>query len=265
MPDVSTSVTMSSFDSALVGLSFLIAVFGAWCGLSCAARAARSSGSSTGGWLAAAAAALGGGTFWSMHFIGMLAYHGSVVYRLKVAGTALSFALAIGAALLGVAVASRVRGWLGCVVGGLVLGGGASFVHFTAMSAMKMNATTSYRGSTVALSVAIAVVSAILALTLTLKVRRAWGPTVASLVLGAGVCGMFYVAMLALTVTPRVTGVDLDLAKHGADPFSLAMPVFGITAVLLFVLLFTGIFGARQDGPAPEPAPVAEPEPEPAV
>jgi NO-binding membrane sensor protein with MHYT domain len=262
MPDVSTTVTMSSFDSALVGLSVLIALFGSWCGLTCAARAARSDGSATGGWLVAAAVALGGGTFWSVHFIGMLAYHGNVAYRLDVARTILSLAIAIVAALLGLAVASRVRSWLGCLVGGLVLGAGASFVHYTAMSAMRMNATTSYRGSTVAVSVAIAVVSAILALTLALRLQRSWAPVVATLVLGAGVCGMFYTGMLALTVTPRLADFDLDLINHGADPFSLAMPVFGITAVLLFVLLFTGILGARQDDAgAPEPAPLPEPEP----
>jgi NO-binding membrane sensor protein with MHYT domain len=254
MPDMSTSVTLSSFDPALVGLSFLISVFGAWCGLNCATRARRSEGLAAVGWLLGAAVALGGGAIWSMHFIGMLAFQGHVIYRLDQGRTALSLAAAVVASLFGLTIASRVRNKIGYVVGGLVLGAGIGAMHYLGMQAMQMNASMSYKPLTVVLSLVIAAAGAIVALVFALNVERTWVTALASLVLGVGVCTMHYTGMFALELDPDVAHVDLDLVTRGTDPFSLAMPIFGITALLLFVLLFAGIFGARQDEPEAEPA-----------
>jgi len=254
---MSESVTLGSFDPALVLLSFLISVFGSWCGLACAARVRRRTGRSAMVWLLAAAVSIGGGAIWSMHFIGMLAYQSHVVYTLDLKVTLLSLVAAIGSSAIGMAIATSLRGLWGYVVGGLVTGGGVCVMHYLGMSAMTMNADMQWRPAVVGLSILIAVVAAGLALYFALNLRTVWVMVVAAVVMGLGVCTMHYTGMLALTVAPAT---DLDLgARAGTDPFSLAMPIFGISSVLLLVLLFAGLFDETSLDPAE-----AQPELEPA-
>ncbi len=63
-----------SYNLYLVGLSYIIAVFGSFTALQLAIRIPTAKGTALWGWLSGAAVALGGGAIWSMHFIGMLAY-----------------------------------------------------------------------------------------------------------------------------------------------------------------------------------------------
>lgn len=241
MPGISESVTLESFDPALVGLSFMISVFGSWCGLTCAARARRRTGSGSVAWLLAAALSIGGGAIWAMHFIGMLAYRSHVVYTLDVGITLVSLAASVVAAAIGMAIAIKLGGTTGYLVGGIVTGLGVCVMHYTGMSAMQMNAEMTYKPVIVGISVVIAVVAASLALYFALNLRRLWHILVAAVVMGLGVCAMHYTGMLALMVTPE-QDIDLGVAGAGTDPFSLAMPIFGISAVLLLVLLFAGLF-----------------------
>ena len=86
----------------------------------------------------------------------------------------------------------------------------------------------------------IAVVAASVALYFAFTVRRAWATVAAAVVMGIGICGMHYVGMFAAVVTPRA---DVSaFPAGGLNPLSLALPVFGIASVLLFVLLFVGLF-----------------------
>lgn len=242
MPEISEAVTLGSFDPALVALSFLISVFGSLCGLTCAARARRRTGPSSVAWLLAAAASIGGGAIWSMHFIGMLAYESHVLYRLDIPITMISLVAAVAAAAVGMAIAIRTPGPAGYVVGGVVTGGGVVVMHYTGMSAMEMNGEMSWRPLVIAISVVIAVVAATLALYFALNLARTGAMIVAAVVMGLGVCTMHYTGMLALIVTATNEHLHQDTASAGTDPFSLAMPIFGISSVLLLVLLFAGLF-----------------------
>ena len=105
---------------------------------------------------------------------------------------------------------------------------------------MQMNASLTYRAGIVALSLLIAVVAASVALFFAFTITRVWAMIAASVVMGVGVCGMHYTGMAAVILSPRLDVVTSSLA--GVDPLSLALPVFGIASVLLFVLLFIGLF-----------------------
>lgn len=253
---MSEAVTLGSFDPALVALSFLISVFGSWCGLTCAARARRSHGAAALGWLLGAAAAIGGGAIWSMRFIGMLAYESHVLYTLDLTTTLLSLVAAMGASATGILIATSKPGPVGYVLGGLATGAGVCVMHYMGMSAMQMNAEMSYRPVVVGISVAIAVVAATLALVFALNVNRLAVMLLAAVVMGVGVCVMHYTGMVALMVTPTTDHLHLGAADTGTDPFSLAMPIFGISSVLLLGLLFAGLFdtGERADDLELEPA-----------
>jgi NO-binding membrane sensor protein with MHYT domain len=242
MPALTETVAVGSFDPALVVLSFLISVFGSWCGLTCAGRARRRTGRVAVGWLIAAAVAIGGGAIWSMHFIGMLAYESHVVYTLDIPTTLMSLGAAVAASAVGMALAIRIGGGLGYIAGGVVTGLGVCVMHYTGMSAMKMNAAMDWRPTVVGLSVVVAVVAATLALYFALNLERVWVMVGAAVVMGLGVCTMHYTGMLALMVTPSTHVAHLGASAGGTDPFSLAMPIFGISSVLLLVLLFAGLF-----------------------
>lgn len=260
MPDVSTHVTLSSFDPALLGLAFLLAVFGSWCGLWFARRARRRDGAVSPAWLAVAAGALGAGAFWSLHFIGMLAYQDQVVYSLDVRDTLMSLAAAVAASLLGLMIATRSDQRVGQVIGGLVIGAGIAAMHYLAVAGMRMNATATHEPGLVAGSLVVAVVASAAALVIALRGRRTWHLTAGAGVLGLGATAAYLTGMLGLTLTPAAGRVDLAVTDAGLDPFSLAMPIFGIAAVMLFVLLFAGIFEDRSFA-ADDAAVEARPEP----
>ncbi|MFT4288128.1 MHYT domain-containing protein [Nocardioides sp.] len=254
------TISASSFDPALVALSFLISVFGAWCGLTCASRARDRHGAGAFLWLLAGAVAIGGGAVWSMHFIGMLAYNGHVAYRLDVPITLVSLLAVIVGGGLGIGIAWRLHNVVGYVVGGLLVGAGVGVMHYLGMYAMQMNAEMAYRPAVVGISLVIAFAASVIALFFTLNVRSTLMRGLASLIMGVGVCAMHYTGMFALMVRPDLTKIDVGLAA-GADPFTLAMPIFGLSAVLLFVLLFAGMMD-EASGEAEIPA-AEETRPEP--
>ena len=246
------SATSTSFDPALVALSFVISVFGSLTGLQSARRAREHSGAASFAWLAAAAVSIGGGAIWSMHFIGMLAYQNGVSFGFDITRTLLSLLVAVLASGAGLYIAGRSEPTVArYLVGGTVAGVGVAGMHYLGMSAMRMNADLTYRPGVVGLSLVIAIVAATVALFFAFTVRRAWATAAAALVMGVGICGMHYTGMFAAVVTPLPNLATS--AFGGVNPLSLALPVFGITSVLLFVLLFVGLFEDSEPGDATEP------------
>lgn len=245
LPDLAVSVTWRDFDPVLVALSVAVSVLGSWCGLLCAGRGKRATGAATALWLVAAALAIGGGAIWSMHFIGMLAFQSHVPYNLDVVRTLLSLVAAVVASAVGLGIARTLDNVVGYVLGGVVTGLGVAGMHYLGMSAMQVNGELDYRPAVVGVSLAVAVVASSLALCFALTVASAKGITIAAVVMGIGICTMHYVGMLALLVVPHL---DARVARGGTDPFALAMPIFGVSSVLLLVLLSAGLFDDGTDG-----------------
>lgn len=241
----SPAAAPSSYDTTLVILSYVISVFGLLSGLQSARRARNRTGAAAFGWLAAAAVSIGGGAIWSMHFIGMLAYQSAVHFSFDTTRTAASLAVSIIAAGCGLYIASRGAPTVPRIAaGGTVTGLGVVAMHYVGMSAMRMNAALSYRIWIVALSVVIAVAAASTALFFAFTLRTVWAMTLAAFAMGIAVCGMHYTGMAAVMLTPH-THVS---AISGVDALSLALPVFGISSVLLFILLFVGLFQDAEEG-----------------
>jgi NO-binding membrane sensor protein with MHYT domain len=231
----------TTYDPTLVALSFVISVFGSLTGLESARRARARTGRASFAWLAAAAVSVGGGAIWSMHFIGMLAYHNDVSYSFSLFRTLLSLVVAVVASGAGLYfVSSGHRTVPRYATGGVTVGIGVAGMHYLGMSAMEMNATLTYRVWVVGISVLIAVIAATAALYLAFNVTHPAATVAAALVLGAGVCGLHYTGMAAAIVTPRLDPATESVG--GVNPLSPALPVFGIASVLLFVLLFVGLF-----------------------
>lgn len=239
-------VTIGAFSQPLVGMSFIISVLGSWVGLTCASRARRVNGG-TGSWLwlFGAAASIGGGAIWSMHFIGMLAFDSHVAYALDVGTTLISLAVAIAAAMVGMLIATALRGNAGYIVGGLVTGAGVGAMHYTGMYAMDMSAKMVWKPTIVVISIIIALAASALALFFTFNVTSRLMRVGAAVIMGIGVCAMHYTGMLALEIHSSPD----DKLGHvsGADPVYLAMPIFAISAGMLIVIGFGTMFAGIND------------------
>jgi NO-binding membrane sensor protein with MHYT domain len=234
----------STYDPMLVGMSFVIAVFGSLTGLQSARRGRNRTGRAGAAWLVAAAISIGGGAVWSMHFIGMLAYDSDVQFAFDTTRTLASLVVSILAAGAGLYVASRGQPTVPRIVGGGILTGlGVCAMHYLGMSAMRMNADLTYKPAIVVLSVVIAVVAASAALMFAFTLTRTWAMVAAAVVMGIAVCGMHYTAMAAAVITPN----HQMSAMSGVDALSLALPVFGISSILLFVLLFVALFEESEE------------------
>ena len=231
-----------TYEPFLVALSYAISVFGSYTALQLAIAIPQARtwtaviGSVTG-----AAVALGGGAIWSMHFIAMNAADMGIPVAHDALLTSASLIVGIVASAIGLFVAGRSDGGpFNLPVGGVVAGLGIAWMHYTGMAAMTMQAKISYDDALYYASVAIAVVAATVALWLAFNLRSTWQRFGGAIVMGIALCGMHYTGMFAVQ-TERTKGAvaTADMSLSASD---LAYSVFGITAVLLTVLL---IHGAR--------------------
>jgi NO-binding membrane sensor protein with MHYT domain len=226
--------------------SYVLSVLGSLLGLVCAVRLRNSPGN--GGriwWLALAAIAIGGTGIWTMHFVAMLGFSvvGSPI-RYDVGLTAASAVIAVVAVGIGLAIAtlgSRAR-HLRLVVGGLLAGLGVAAMHYTGMAAMNLDGEISYGTTRVALSVAIAVVAATVALWLTVTVQKPLIIVVSALIMGIAVNGMHFTGMSAMAV--RATQPSGRLA--GASATTLLIPI-GLAVVFGVLGLVYALMAAPTD------------------
>ena len=123
------------------------------------------------GLLAVGAVALGGG-IWAMHFIGMLAFSLPCGVHYDLETTLLSIVpgvLAGGVALMVISRRQATRGTI--VFGAILLGAGIGAMHYTGMAAMRLGAVLRYDPLLFAVSIVVAVLLALLALTMKFRAR----------------------------------------------------------------------------------------------
>src|SRR3954466_11731163 len=129
--------TLGSHDPVLAGLSGGVAVFASYAALDLGARVRAAWGWARIAWIAAAGVAKGG-SIWSMHFVGMLAYRLPVPVSYDPAITALSLAMAIVTTAAAFAVVGgphalrRHR-----LLGGALMGVGIAAMHYIGMAALR--------------------------------------------------------------------------------------------------------------------------------
>lgn len=156
-------------------------------------------------WMTAGAVTLGL-AIWSMHFIGMLAFHLPVPLSYDRSLTVLSALPAIAAALLGFYVLRpRVVSNRRILFAAVLMGLGISAMHYTGMAALKMSPPIVYAPVSLALSVLIAMIAAWGALMLMYHGERVrLSPFVrmelGAVVMGVAISGMHYTAMAGMGI-----------------------------------------------------------------
>src|ERR1700761_7464373 len=161
----------STYNSWLVGLSVLVAVFVSYTALRLAARVAHGERHAMRVWLGAGAVAMGFG-IWAMHFIGMLAFSLPIALSYRISVTLLSLAIAIVTSGFALYLASgeKIR-TSRMLIGSLVMGTGICAMHYSGMAAIPLVPGISYDYVYVALSGLIAVSASFAALWLFFRLR----------------------------------------------------------------------------------------------
>ena len=244
------TMTMASHhDAGLVGLSVLIAIMASYAALDLAGRVAVARGRAQAIWLTGGAMAMGLG-IWSMHYVGMLAFHlpTPVFYHVPT----------VLASLLAAALASAVALWVvsrrsmtvaNAVPGSIVMGLGIGAMHYTGMAAMRLQAAARYDAVLVVLSVLIAIVVSFVALWLAFHLREhrtrghRWRKLASAVLMGAAIPSMHYTAMAAVRFAPSAGIVRVI---HAIDIPSLGvLAVVGSTFLVLAVAIITALVDRR--------------------
>jgi PAS domain S-box-containing protein len=236
----------AAYDPVLVVLSYLIAVLASYVALNLASRVSVSQGRVALYWLFGGAAAMGTG-IWSMHFIGMLAFHLPIPISYDIPMTLLS--MFIAAVASGFALFTVNRDTLApyrLLASGTVMGIGIAAMHYTGMAAMRMFPPIRYDPQLFALSIAIAIVASIAALWIAFHLRSAtaihvaWKRSGAALIMGVAIVGMHFTGMAA-------AHFDADSICLGG-PQQISTAWLAATIACCTVLLLTGTMLIRGGG-----------------
>jgi len=222
-----------TYETWLVLLSIVMAIQGAYVGLSLAVQIGTATGMRRRLLLAGAALSLAV-AIWTMHFVGMLAARMPFQVDYLVFPTLLSFLVCV--IVVGAAVYATSSGPLTMVrltLSACLMGGGIFTMHYLGMSALSESAYMIHDRYFVAASMAIAIAASGLALWLAAG-RGGRPPLILSAVaFGFAVSGMHYTAMEGLTLLP------FPSASAGAPALSTDLLAI-IVAVVAFCL--SGIF-----------------------
>ena len=219
----------------LVALSVVVAIQGAYVGLSLAVEIRGALGARR-RWLLAGAALSLGVAIWSMHFVAMLAARLPFPVDYLVFPTLLSFlvcVLVVGAAVFAVSAGPPTTPRL--VASAIFMGIGIVSMHYIGMSALHDSAHMIHGVYGVAGSVAIAIAASGLALRLATQAGRT--PLfLSATALGFAIAGMHYTAMAAVTIYPHTVSLSSAPALS-TDLLAIVVAVVAFVVSGLFLLV----------------------------
>jgi NO-binding membrane sensor protein with MHYT domain len=240
----------------LVALSIVVAIQGAYVGLSMAVRVGGAVGLRQRLLLAGSALSLGV-AIWSMHFVGMLAARLPFPVDYLVLPTLLSFlicVIVVGAAVF--AASAGLPTLTRLTLSACLMGAGVFTMHYIGMMALHASAHMQHAPIFVAASMAVAIGASGLALHLATAEGRHPPLYLSALAFGLAVPGMHYTAMAGLTVFPHATPT-LNAPALSTDLLAIVVAVvaFCVSGVFLLIL----VPDRRRAQAEPAPALVAAP------
>ncbi len=235
---------------ALVTASVGIAIVSAYAALDLAARVTAARGRARAAWLWGGAAAMGIG-IWSMHYVGMLALHLPVEirYDLPTVGASLGAAVLSSAVALWV-VSRRAMGLRHALPGGVAMGLGIATMHYVGMEAVRFPGTLQYDPAIVVLSVAIAIVVALVAVWRAFGMREettagwSWRKALAAVYMGAAIPAMHYTGMAAATFS-RYAPHSPAPPRHGFAPGIADIVIVSSAGIILTITIVASFVNRR--------------------
>ncbi|MEP9379170.1 MHYT domain-containing protein [Aquabacter sp. CN5-332] len=244
-----------------MALSVLVAIQGAYVGLSLAVRIKGTDGSRRRIFLAASSICLAV-AIWSMHFVGMLAARLPFPVDYLVFPTLLSVLVCVLVVGIGIfaATAGRLTP-LSLAAAATFMGLGIASMHYIGMQALHASAHMEHAPLFVAASVIIAIAASALALRLAARSGRP--PLFLSAVaLGIAISGMHYTAMAGMTIFPHPDPQPLAPALS-PDLLAIVVAVVAFLVSGLFLLVLVPDRPDRDEVALGVPAGPAETMPEP--
>jgi PAS domain S-box-containing protein len=243
----------SSYSIQLVILSYIVAALASHVTLSLAQRLRPMDGTRDAHrplywpWIVGGAFSMGTG-IWSMHFIGMLAFHLPIQVAYDLPLTATSWLIAVivsGFALHRFHLNdTTVRG---IAVPGVFIGIGISAMHYTGMAAMRMSPDIDYDPLLFLASVLIAIVASMTALGIAFSLPdgqrgKRWHKIAAASVMGAAIVGMHYTGMAAAHFAPNAVCIS---SGPRLDATWLAISISMFTFLILGSTLLLSVIDAQ--------------------
>jgi signal transduction histidine kinase/DNA-binding NarL/FixJ family response regulator len=242
----------SSYSLPLVALSYLVAVLASHVTLSLAQRL-RPKGVTGPAhtphwpWIIGGAFSMGTG-IWSMHFIGMLAFHLPIEMVYDLGLTAASYVIAVVVSGFALVIFRRNDPTIrGIAVPGSFIGFGICAMHYTGMAAMQMSPAIDYDPVLFAASVVIALGAAMAALWIAFSLpqghrHRRWHKLVAASVMGAAIVGMHYTGMAAANFSHDAVSLA---GGPRIDTTWLAITISAFTFLILGSTLLLSVIDAQ--------------------
>jgi two-component system sensor histidine kinase/response regulator len=230
---------VGSYDYRLVALSVVISVLASYAALDLAGRVTSARGAIRALWLGGGAMAMGTG-IWSMHYIGMLAFHLTIPIQYDWPTVLVSLLAAILASAIALFVVSRKRmGLFRAVVGSVFMGSAIAGMHYIGMAAMRLSAMCHYSRGIVITSVVLAIVISFVALWLTFHFRGearsgGWQKALSAIVMGAAVPVMHYTGMASASFTSSAF-------TNGNLSHALNISSLGTTSIIVVTFMVLGL------------------------
>ena len=234
-------VLVSSYDYRLVVLSVVIAILAAYAALDLAGRVTSARGRARFVWLTGGSVAMGIG-IWSMHYIGMLAFHLPIPVLYDWPTVLLSLLAAIFASAIALFVVSRRKmALIHSLVGSIFMGGGIAAMHYIGMAAMRLSAMCQWSPFLVILSVVLAVVISFVALSLTFYFRGdmsawSWLKISSAVVMGTAIPTMHYTGMAAVTFM-----ATSSISPHGDEAHAITVSSLSMTGIIVVTFMVLGL------------------------
>jgi NO-binding membrane sensor protein with MHYT domain len=236
------------YDSGLVAFSILVAIIASYTALDLAGcvSASTSSPRKSWTWLIAGAVSMGIG-IWSMHFIGMLAFHLplAVAYDLPISLLSMAIAVIVSAVALLILRRPQLKA-INLIFGAVLMGIGISAMHYTGMIAMQMSPSIRYDPLIFSASVLIAMVASLAALWIAFQLRRKRSKLAilaklgSAAVMGLAIAGMHYTGMAAAHFAPG--SICVAAVAGGINNTALAIAVgVGTTVILSLTLIVSAL------------------------
>ncbi|MGV8919182.1 MAG: putative bifunctional diguanylate cyclase/phosphodiesterase [Pseudomonas sp.] len=235
---------IGSYTPSLVLISILVAILASYTALDLTGRIATAVGRTVYLWIGGGALAMGVGV-WSMHFIGMLAFHLPIDLGYDIPITLLSLLIAVLSCGFALWLVSHPQlPVLHLAYGALIMGAGISGMHYCGMAALRMQPEISYDPALFVGSLAIAVSASAAALWIAFRLRRQT-PYVrlvrggAAVIMGMAIVGMHYTAMAAANFADGsfCGAVGSGLKVDGLDKLVLVTSLAVLTIALLTSIL----------------------------
>lgn len=188
------------------------------------------------------------GGIWSMHFVGMLAYDmgHAVTYEPWLTFFSVTPSVIASYITLNLLIKDQLSTWQ-LALGGTLVGAGIGTMHYMGMAAMEMNVELRYDPFWFALSIIVAVVLAIVALSARYHIKRIHKDLneniingLSAAIMGAAISGMHYIGMTGARYL-SIPGMTHDHHVHMESSDNSYLSLSIAIATLLISILATNI------------------------